>query len=223
MVIAIHWVSFYGSIKYANASVALVCLSASGFFTALLEPLFFRKRIVWQELALGILAIAGIYIIFDFHPQYKTGIIFGVLSAFGSAVFPILNKELLKQFTPKILTVYELSGGLILLSCLIPFYLAWFPAEYYIPTLSDWAWLVVLAFFCTVISFDLQLNALKKISAFTANLTYNLEPVYGIILAFVFFDESKQLHGQFYLGLGLIVLAIVLQMLRVLHQAKAYK
>lgn len=223
MVIAIHWVSFYGSIKYANASVALVCLSASGFFTALLEPLFFRKRIVWQELALGILAIAGIYIIFDFHPQYKTGIIFGVLSAFGSAVFPILNKELLKQFTPKILTVYELSGGLILLSCLIPFYLAWFPAEYYIPTLSDWAWLVVLAFFCTVISFDLQLNALKKISAFTANLTYNLEPVYGIILAFVFFDESKQLHGQFYLGLGLIVLAIVLQMLRVLHQARVYK
>lgn len=223
MVIAIHWVSFYGSIKYANASVALVCLSASGFFTALLEPLFFRKRIVWQELALGILAIAGIYIIFDFHPQYKTGIIFGVLSAFGSAVFPILNKELLKQFTPKILTVYELSGGLVLLSCLIPFYLAWFPAEYYVPTISDWAWLVVLAFFCTVISFDLQLNALKKISAFTANLTYNLEPVYGIILAFVFFDESKQLHGQFYLGLGLIVLAIVLQMLRVLHQARVYK
>lgn len=223
MVIAIHWVSFYGSIKYANASVALVCLSASGFFTALMEPLFFRKRIVWQELALGILAIAGIYIIFDFHPQYKTGIIFGVLSAFGSAVFPILNKELLKQFTPKILTVYELSGGLVLLSCLIPFYLAWFPAEYYIPTISDWAWLVVLAFFCTVISFDLQLNALKKISAFTANLTYNLEPVYGIILAFVFFDESKQLHGQFYLGLGLIVLAIVLQMLRVLHQARVYK
>ena len=223
MVIAIHWVSFYGSIKYANASVALVCLSASGFFTALLEPLFFRKRIVWQELALGILAIAGIYIIFDFHPQYKTGIIFGVLSAFGSAVFPILNKELLKQFTPKILTVYELSGGLVLLSCLIPFYLAWFPAEYYVPTISDWAWLVVLAFFCTVISFDLQLNALKKISAFTANLTYNLEPVYGIILAFVFFDESKQLHGQFYLGLTLIVLAIVLQMLRVLHQASRYK
>ncbi len=223
MVIAIHWVSFYGSIKYANASVALVCLSASGFFTALLEPLFFRKRIVWQELALGILAIAGIYIIFDFHPQYKTGIIFGVLSAFGSAVFPILNKELLKQFTPKILTVYELSGGLVLLSCLIPFYLAWFPAEYYVPTISDWAWLVVLAFFCTVISFDLQLNALKKISAFTANLTYNLEPVYGIILAFVFFDESKQLHGQFYLGLTLIVLAIVLQMLRVLHQARRYK
>ena len=223
MVIAIHWVSFYGSIKYANASVALVCLSASGFFTALLEPLFFRKRVVWQELALGILAIAGIYIIFDFHPQYKTGIIFGVLSAFGSAVFPILNKELLKQFTPKILTVYELSGGLVLLSCLIPFYLAWFPAEYYVPTISDWAWLVVLAFFCTVISFDLQLNALKKISAFTANLTYNLEPVYGIILAFVFFDESKQLHGQFYLGLTLIVLAIVLQMLRVLHQARRYK
>ena len=219
-VIAIHWVTFYGSVKYANVSVALVCFSATGFFTALFEPLLLRKRIVLVELLLGILAISGIYIIFDFHPQYKLGIIFGIISAMGSAIFPILNKQLLVRFTPRILTLYELGGGLVILSFLLPFYLAEYSADYYLPTIADWSWLLVLAVLCTVLSFDLQLNALKKISAFTANLTYNLEPVYGIILAFIFFGENKLFHYEFYIGLGLILLAILLQMLRVLQQHK---
>ena len=219
-VIAFHWVSFYGSVKYANVSVALVCFSATGFFTALLEPLFLRIRIVFAELLLGMLAISGIYIIFDFHPQYKLGIIFGIISAFGSAIFPILNKQLLLRFTPRVLTLYELGSGFIVLTFLLPVYLHFYKAEYYVPSLSDWGWLMVLAVLCTVVSFDLQLNALKKISAFTANLTYNLEPVYGIILAFIFFRENKLFHHEFYLGLGLILLAILLQMWRVIRQHK---
>lgn len=219
-VIAFHWVSFYGSVKYANVSVALVCFSATGFFTALLEPLFLRIRIVFAELLLGMLAISGIYIIFDFHPQYKLGIIFGIISAFGSAIFPILNKQLLLRFTPRVLTLYELGSGFIVLTFLLPVYLLFYKAEYYVPSLSEWGWLVVLAVLCTVVSFDLQLNALKKISAFTANLTYNLEPVYGIILAFIFFRENKLFHNEFYIGLGLILLAILLQMWRVIRQHK---
>lgn len=220
LVIAIHWVTFYGSVKYANVSVALVCFSATGFFTAVFEPAILRKKIVPAELLLGILAISGIYIIFDFHPQYKVGIIFGLISAMGSALFPVFNKQLLLRFSPKILTLYELGSGLVLLTFLVPFYLMQFPAAYYLPTIQDWGWLLILAALCTVVSFDLQLNALKKISAFTANLTYNLEPVYGIILAFIFFNENKMLHNGFYIGLALIVLAILLQMIRVLRQAK---
>ena len=127
-VIALHWVTFYGSVKYGNVSVALVCLSASGFFTAIFEPLLMRKRIVAAELFLGILAITGVYIIFDFHPEYELGIIFGMISALGSAIFPILNKQLLLQFTPRILTLYELTGGFIVLTCLLPFYLSQFGA-----------------------------------------------------------------------------------------------
>ncbi len=219
-IIALHWVTFYGSVKYANVSVALVCFSATGFFTALLEPLLLRKKMVWAELALGLLAMAGIYIIFDFHPQYKTGILFGIISAVGSALFPVFNKQLLIRFTPKTLTLYELGGGLLLLSAVLPYYLSHFPASYYLPSMQDWGWLMILAVLCTVVSFDLQLNALKKISAFTANLTYNLEPVYGIILAFIFFDESKMLHPGFFLGLAFILLAIILQMLNVRQQAK---
>ncbi len=214
-IVAIHWVTFYGSVKYANVSVALVCFSATGFFTSFLEPLILKKPIALIEVALGLLAIAGIYIIFDFHPQYKTGIIFGIISALGSALFPIFNKRLVTRFTPQTLTLYELGGGLITLTLLVPLYLQQFPATYYLPTVSDWCWLLVLAWFCTVLSFQLQLNALKKISAFTANLTYNLEPVYGIILAFLFFKENEELNKWFYLGVSLILLAVILQMYRV--------
>jgi drug/metabolite transporter (DMT)-like permease len=97
----------------------------------------------------------------------------------------------------------------------VPFYLIQFPATYFLPTTTDWLWLLVLAWLCTVLSFDLQLNALKKISAFTANLTYNLEPVYGIILAFIFFKENENLHREFYIGVALILLAVIMQMIRI--------
>ncbi len=220
VIVAVHWVTFYASVKYANVSVALVCFSATGFFTAFFEPLILKRRISLIEIGLGLIAITGIYIIFDFHPQYKAGVIFGIISAVGSSLFPIYNKRLLLTYSPRILTFYELGGGLIALTLLVPFYLMQFPAVYYLPTTTDWLWLLVLAWLCTVLSFDLQLNALKKISAFTANLTYNLEPVYGIILAFIFFKENENLHREFYIGVLLILLAVVLQMLRIRWEYK---
>ncbi len=212
-IVALHWVFFYGSIKYANVSVALVCFSATGFFTAILEPTLLKKPPNLTEIALGLLAILGIYIIFNFHPQYKLGIFFGILAAIGSALFPIFNKRFIKQFAPQSLMLYELGGGLILLTLLMPIYLLKFPAPYFIPTLSDCVWLLVLSWLCTVFSFNLQLNALQKISAFTINLSYNLEPVYGIVLAFIFFKENTAFNYQFYIGVGLILLAVILQSL----------
>lgn len=214
-IIAIHWVSFYGSVKYGNVSIAVVCISASGFFTAFFDPVVNRRKISGIEVVLGAIAIAGIYIIFDFHPQYKLGIIFGIVSALGSSLFPIFNKRLLQKHDPETLTLYEMGGGLLALTAIIPLYLQFFPAAYYLPTTYDWLWLLLLASVCTVLCFDLQLNALKKLSPFTSNLAYNLEPVYGIILAFIFFRENKDLSQQFYLGVGLIILAVALQTLRV--------
>ena len=220
LIVAVHWVSFYGSVKYGNVSIAVVCLSSSGFFTAFFEPLIIKKPIVLLEILLGLLAIIGIYIIFDFHPQYKTGIIFGIISGIGSSLFPIFNKQLLVRHSPATLTLYELGGGFIALSIIIPLYLQAFPAGYFIPSVGDWGWLLLLAWVCTVLCFDLQLNALKKISPFTANLAYNLEPVYGIILAFIIFNENKTLNSQFYLGVGLIILAVVLQTGRVWYDKR---
>ncbi|WP_276486139.1 DMT family transporter [Paraflavitalea pollutisoli] len=208
---ALHWVTFYGSIKYANVSVALVTFSAIGFFTAIFEPLIVRKPFNFRELLLGLIAIAGISLIFHFDPQYKTGIIFGLISALLGSLFPIFNSLLLKKHTPETVTLYELSGGFLFLCCLLPFYLHYVPPTHVLPTLSDLGWLLVLAWFCTVWAFHLSMNALKKISAFTVNLTYNLEPLYGIALAFIVYREDKLLAGSFYIGLSLIVISVLLQ------------
>lgn len=211
LLIALHWIFFYGSIKYANVSVALVCFSATGFFTAILEPIVLQRKISLVELALGLLSIAGIYIIFDFHPQYKLGIVFGILAAVGSALFPIFNKQLLTRIRATTLTLYNFIGGLLALSVILPLYHHFFPANYYWPTAMDWCWLLILAVMCTVLMFILQMEALKKVSAFTSNLSFNLEPLYGIIMAFIFFKEGQLLHKEFFIGLGLIVLAVLLQ------------
>ena len=180
----------------------------------------FKKKIVMVEVLLGLLAIAGIYIIFDFHPKFKLGIAYGILAALGAAIFPMFNKQLIKEFSPRTLTFYELFGGFVILSLLLPFYLKFTPSSYFIPTVTDFVWLMILAVICTVLCFDLQLKALRKISAFTSNLMYNLEPLYGIVLAFIFFGEGKSFHKEFYIGVALILLAIVLQMFRLLKQAK---
>lgn len=219
-IISLHWVSFYGSIKYANVSVSVTCLSAIGFFTSLFEPLIMRRRIDLVEVFLGMLAIAGVYLIFNFYPEYKTGIIFGIISAMLASIFPILNKRLLNVFTPNTVTLYEMTGGFIALCFILPIYLQFFPADYFIPTSTDWLWLIILSGVCTVFAFNLSLNSLKHISAFTTNLTYNFEPVYSILLAFIIFKENKFLGPGFYYGFALILLAVSLQMVRVVQERK---
>ncbi|ULQ54491.1 DMT family transporter [Flavihumibacter fluvii] len=216
---ALHWVTFYGAIKYANVSVALVCFSAIGFFTAIVEPLILRKKPVIPEILLGLLMMAGIYIIFHFDVRYKTGIIIGMISALLAAIFPVLNRQLLKRVNVETITTYELSGGFLTLTLLLPFYLQRFPADHFWPNLSDFGWLLFLAWFCTVWAFQLSAYALKYISAFTVNLSYNLEPVYGILLAFLVYKENKYLGWNFYMGVAIILLAVSLQMLRV-YKAK---
>jgi drug/metabolite transporter (DMT)-like permease len=211
VIVALHWVTFYASIKYANVSVALVCFSAVGFFSAILEPLVTRKPFNKIELLLGLLVIAGIYLIFHFDPQFKTGIIMGLVSALLGSLFPVFNRVLVQQYKPETVTLYQLSGGFLFLTMLVPVYLQFVPAGHLLPTLSDTGWLLILGLFCTVWAFNLSMNALKKISAFTVSLTYNLEPLYGIALAFLIYREDKYLSATFYIGLLLIVLSVFLQ------------
>ena len=219
-IISLHWVSFYGSIKYSNVSVSVTCLSAIGFFTSLFEPIIMRRRIDIVEVFLGLLAIAGIYLIFNFYPEYKVGIIFGIISAMLACLFPIFNKTLLKEISPKIVTLYEMTGGFLALCFILPVYLHFFPATYFVPTTTDWFWLLILSWICTVFAFILSLNALKHLSPFTTNLSYNLEPVYSIIMAFIIFKENKFLGAGFYYGFALILLAVSLQMMRVYRDRK---
>ena len=219
-VIALHWVTFYGSIKYANVSIALVCFSSIGFFTAIFEPVILKRRFEWRELALGLLCIAGIYLIFNFNPQYKTGIIIGLISALLAVCFSILNKSFVARIPVKTITYYEMGGGWLVLTLLMPFYMKIFPTEYIFPSFDDWIWLLILAWLCTVWAMMLQLNSLKKLSTFTSNLTYNLEPVYGILLAFILFKENENLSSGFYYGLALILLSVFWQMWRIYRYQK---
>jgi drug/metabolite transporter (DMT)-like permease len=214
--IALHWVAFYGSIKLSNVSIGLVCFSATGLFTALLEPLLVTKKLQWAELGLGLLSLLGIYLIFHFDERYQTGILVGIISAFLAAFFSVLNKKQVADAEPTVMMLYELTGGLVILTLLMPVYAYFFPETSIVPTLSDWGWLFVLSWLCTIVAMQLMLDSLKKVSAFTQNLSLNLEPVYAIIMAFILFDENKYLSNSFYYGVGLIILSVILQMARML-------
>ena len=219
-IVALHWCFFYGSIKYSNVSIALTCLSSTGLFTAVLEPAITGKKMVVAEILLGLVAIAGIYLIFHFDPQYKIGIILGIVSSVLSCVFSIFNKTQVSYNAPRTVMLYELTGGFLLLTLLMPFYLYLLPTRHLVPGRMDMIWFVLLSWICTILAMDLSLQALQKVSAFTQNLTLNLEPIYGIILAFVVYKENKYLSQWFYLGFTLILLAVVLQMIRVINSRK---
>ncbi len=210
---AMHWVTFYASIKYSNVSVALVCFSSISFFTAILEPVILRKRINWTEMFLGLMTLGGISIIFHFDSQYKVAIVIGLVSAVLAALFPIYNRQFLKRVNVETLLTWQQFGGLISLSVLMPFYLQRFPVESLIPGMEDFLWLLVLSWFCSVIAFQFSSNALKRLSAFTVNLTYNLEPVYGILLAFMIYQENKLLSKWFYIGFAIIATALIIHII----------
>jgi drug/metabolite transporter (DMT)-like permease len=213
---ALHWVTFYGSIKYANVSVGLVCFSSIGFFTALFEPVLLKAKIKWIEVFLGLLVIAGIYLIFHFDPRYKTGIILGIICAILLAIVTIYLREFVQRINPETVLTYQLSGGLLTLSLLMPFYMQQFPTDYIVPNFKDWMWLLVLAWFCSVLAFQFSVTALKKLTAFTVNLSFNLEPVYGIILAFLLFGESKDFNWAFFAGIALIATSLIIHIIMLL-------
>lgn len=215
VVVALHWVFFYGSIKYANVSISLICLSCISFFTALLEPIIVKTKFSFTEIGLSLISIFGIALIFHFDNKYRIGILLGLISAAFSSIFSTYNKKNVNVATSQSIMFYELIGGFIFLSLLLPFYLKMLPTQQLLPTTNDAIWLVLLSLVCTVWAMDLSLQALKKVSAFTLNLTLNLEPVYGIVLAFIIYNEQKDLSDTFYWGFMLIILSVVLQMIRI--------
>ncbi|TRZ76550.1 MAG: DMT family transporter [Chitinophagaceae bacterium] len=219
-IIALHWVCFYASIKLANVSIALVCFSCTSLFTSLLEPVISSKKMEWKNLLLGALSLLGILLIFHFDIQFRTGILVGLLSAFLAAIFSIINKNVTQNIDTFTIQFYEMLGGVIILSTIILIYNLYSHTSYIWPQKMDWFWLTILALVCTVGSNHLMLSALKHISAFTLNVTLNMEPVYGILLAFVFFKEQKQLGISFYIGFSLIALSVLIQMYRITQQQR---
>ncbi|MDL2272385.1 DMT family transporter [Desulfovibrio sp. OttesenSCG-928-I05] len=216
--VALHWIFFYGSIKYANVSIGVVCFATVGFFTAILEPFFSRTRISLREVLFSLITVAGIALIFHFDARYRTGIILGLLSAVLATFFTISIKRVGARHASTTMLFYQLVGGLIFLSLAAPAYLALFPGLKLVPGAWDFFYLFLLASACTIGMFLLQIQSLEKISAFTVNLSFNLEPVYSIVLAMIFFNEASEVNFSFFIGLGMICLSVLLQTLYAMRQ-----
>lgn len=213
VLLSVHWVFYYGSIKAANVSIGAVCFALVGFFTAIIEPILERRKPSWMELMLSLLTVLGIALIFGLDARHRLGIGIGVLSSFIYTFFSIFSKKVQAETGHKSSTMllYEMIGGAIVLTLLTPLYSIIFPEVGIIPTWSDCGYLLLFASVFTIAPFLLQLQALRHISAFTVNLSYNLEPVYTILLAMVIFNEAGELNHSFWIGITLIVMSVVMQ------------
>lgn len=221
VLLSVHWVFYYGSIKAANISIGAVCFALVGFMTAVVEPLICKQRPSYRELLLGLLSVVGIGLIFGFEPRYRLGIGLGIISSLIYTAFSLCSKRVQASSgeSSSTMLLYEMIGGFVVLSLAVPVYTALFPCRV-IPSLSDTLWLLLFASVFTIVPFLLQLQALRHISAFTVNLTYNLEPVYTILLAILFFHEATQLNASFWIGISLIIFAVGCQAWSTYRHAK---
>lgn len=217
-VLALHWVCFYASIKLANVTIALTCLSTTALLAAVIEPLILKKKFDRVEIFLGLFAVAGIIIIYYNHLQFSVGIIVGLAAALFTVLVSVLNKKIVDDFEPEQITLYQITGGFLGLTVLLPLFQLLFGERFLLPVGKDWLFLLLLSWACTIFTFFLYIRALKKISAFTVNLTLTLEPVYGIILAFLIYHEDREISRWFYVGFALIAVAVVLHSRRMLKQ-----
>jgi drug/metabolite transporter (DMT)-like permease len=212
ILIGLHWICFYGSIKLSNASIALVCMSTTSLFTSLIEPIFFRTKINKLELILAASVIPGMLLIVNnINTQYITGVWVGLASALLAAIFSTLNKVNIKGADPYSISFIELSIAWVMISALlaIMWVLGFQPDTFLPPSTSDWIYLVILALLCTTLAQVLTLKSLHHLSAFAVNLVVNLEPVYGILMAIFILNDHKDLSPMFYLGGGIILLAVM--------------
>ncbi len=215
--LGLHWLLFYASIKMSNISIGVVCFASLSFFTAIFAPIINKRRIIWTELLFSLITIAGLVCIFSFSTEYRTGILIGLVSAALCSLYAITTQRVsVGQRTRDVLS-YSMWGALAGVSIMSPLYLHFFPSSQPVMVFPEGAnlwWLLSLSLFCTVGLYLLQIMCMRRLSAFTVNLTYNLEPCYSILIAFVAFGESRELNFSFYVGIALVILSVVLQTLR---------
>jgi len=207
-VIAAHWFTFFQAIKVSNVSVALATISTGAFFTAILEPIWFKRRIIAYEIIFGLVVIFGLYIIFKVETQYAEGILLALVSAFLAAIFSIMNGKLIQTEKPSVISFYELLSGAL---CITIYLLVTngFTAEFFTVSKNDWIYLFLLASICTAYAFIASVKVMKFLTPYTVMLTTNLEPVYGIILAFIFLGDSEKMNPLFYLGAFIILSTVI--------------
>ena len=208
LVIAFHWFTFFKAIKVSNISVTLACLSTGAFFASLMEPLFYGRKVIWYEVFFGIIVFIGLYIIFNIDGHFVNGILLALTSAFLSALFSMINGKYAKEYNPTVISFYELLGGVLFFSIFL-YCTGSFNTSFFKVSNSDWLYLIILSTFCTAYAFIASVKVMKFLSPYTVMLTINLEPIYGIILAVIVFEETEKMSFNFYIG-ALIILSTVI-------------
>ncbi|WP_353169623.1 DMT family transporter [Flavobacterium sp.] len=222
LVIALHWITFFKAIKVSNISITLACLSTGAFFTSILEPIFYKRKMVWYEIVFGLIVLIGLYFVIESsEPNFiqksitsnmsgtMQGVLLALTSAFLSASFSIINGKFAQRIDATIVSIYELFGGVLFLSVFLLF-TNQFSIEFFNITLSDFMLLGILASICTAYAFIASVNVMKYISPYTVMLTINLEPVYGIALAVLIFEKNEQMSYSFYIGATIILITVIL-------------
>ncbi|TVZ52075.1 DMT family transporter [Dokdonia sp. Hel_I_53] len=210
LIIAVHWLTFFGAIKASNVSITLAMMSTGAFFTALLEPIFYKRKLIWYELLFGLIVVGALYIIFEVEPEYQLGIIMALFSAFLSAVFTLINGKFIANHNPTKISFYELSIGTLCITLYLAFAKAdtFFSSQFFDLSNMDWIYIMILASFCTAYAFIAAVAVMKHLSPYTIMLTINLEPVYGIVLAFLILGDAERMSTEFYYG-AIVILAVV--------------
>lgn len=208
-VVALHWILFFEAIKQSNVAITLAALSSASIFTALLEPIFFKRKLLWYEIVLGLIVISGLYFIYEVEVNSSLGLILGILSAFLASLFTVLNGKLIKNYPAIKLSTVELFGGFIAISLYFLTFKSIDLKSFELHSL-DLIYTLILALICTAFAFAASVEVMKELSPFTVSLSINLEPVYGIVMAYFIFGESEKMSSGFYIGAICILLAIFL-------------
>jgi len=208
VVVALHWVTFFLAIKVSTVSVALAMMSTGAFFTALMEPFWYKRKIIGYEIFFGLMVVAGLYLIFKVETEYVYGMIIALISAFLAAVFSLINGKLVQTHRPSVISFYELGVGMVFLSIVLIVKGDFSMSLITLPQM-DWVYLVVLALICTAYAFIASVKIMRVLTPYTVMLTTNLEPVYGILLAWFIFGSEEKMKPMFYVG-ALIILSTVI-------------
>lgn len=210
IVIALHWITFFGAIDASNVSITLAVFSTGTFFASLLEPIIHKRRIIWYEILFGIVVIIGVLVITQSEIAYVKGIILGIVSAFFSSLFAVLNGAFLKQHTATVISFYEFISGVLFITVFILIFGDGFSWHFFDLSTIDFWYLFILGSICTAYAFIAAVYVMKHISPYTVVLTYSLEPIYGIIIAILLFPENEKMSSAFYYGAAIVIVTVIL-------------
>ena len=206
-----HWITFFASARISNISISLVGIATCSFWTSLIEPIVLKRKLNWVELILGILVVGGLFVVYHADFSYSSGLLVAITSAILASIFSVFNSQFARKIDFHTIAFFEFSGSTLLIALFFPVYLKFFTESdslQLIPTTMDWVYLAILSFLCTDYAFTASILLMKRISAYAINLTVNLEPVYGIILAFLVFGDSERMQAGFYIGAAMIIISV---------------